>query len=302
MEKKQLLKGAAAFCLAALMASCAQPGRQAQDERPATRLTFAYLTDVHLNKDNSGNGNEGLQMALKAAAENGVEFVIFGGDNADTDALGDAEVTADTLHARFARLVKESGLPAYFTIGNHDRFYLSGGKADTLGFGMFEKHYGPTHRSFSQKGVHFVILNSLYPQSDGAPYGVGAGQLAWLKADLDTVGKQTPVIVSLHVPMLSLYYPVVEGTMKAWDMIADSKAVVDLLKEHNTQLVLQGHQHIYEQIQERDLWFVTAGAVSAFWWQGPFLTTQEGFLLVKVDENNRVSWDYVDYGWQVPGK
>lgn len=169
MEKKQLLKGAAAFCLAALMASCAQPGRQAQDERPATRLTFAYLTDVHLNKDNSGNGNEGLQMALKAAADNGAEFVIFGGDNADTDALGDAEVTADTLHARFARLVKESGLPAYFTIGNHDRFYLSGGKADTLGFGMFEKHYGPTHRSFSQKGVHFVILNSLYPQSDGAP-------------------------------------------------------------------------------------------------------------------------------------
>ena len=302
MGKRILSKWVALCCCVLYLASCNQADRQKQPQQPATKLTFAYLTDVHLNRDNNGNGNEGLQKALKAAAENGAEFVIFGGDNADTDALGDAEVTADTLHARFARLVKESGLPAYFTIGNHDRFYLSEGKADTLGFGMFEKHYGPTHCSFSQKGVHFVILNSLYPQDDKAAYSVGAEQLAWLKADLDTVGKQTPVIVSLHVPMLSLYYPVVEGTMKAWDMIADSKAVVDLLKEYNTQLVLQGHQHIDEQIQERNLWFVTAGAVSAFWWQGPFLTTQEGFLLVKVDEDNRISWEYIDYGWEIPGK
>ena len=302
MRKGFLSKWVVLCCCAVSLASCNQTDRQNQPQQPAIKLTFAYLTDVHLNKDNSGNGNEGLKKALKVAADQGAEFVLFGGDNADTDQLGDAEVTADTLHARFARLVKESGLPAHFTIGNHDRFYLAGGKADTLGFGMFEKHYGKTYGSFTQKGVHFVTLNSLYPQGGDVPYSVGAEQLAWLKADLDTVSPQTPVIVSLHVPMLSLYYPVVEGTMKAWDMIADSKAVVDLLKEHNTQLVLQGHQHIYEQIQERDLWFVTAGAVSACWWQGPFLTTQEGFLLVKVDENNRISWEYIDYGWEVPGK
>lgn len=284
------------------LVSCQQTASQKPLQQPATKLTFAYLTDVHLNKDNQGRGNEGLQKALKVAAEKGAEFVLFGGDNADTDRLGEAEVTADTLHARFIRLVQEAGLPAHYTIGNHDRFYISGGQIDTLGFKMFEKHYGKTYGSFTQKGVHFVILNSLYSQGENAPYSVGAEQLAWLKADLDTIDRQTPVIVSLHVPMLSLYYPVVEGTMKAWDMIADSKAVADVLKEHNTQLVLQGHQHIYEQIQERDLWFVTAGAVSAFWWQGRFLTTEEGFLLVKVDEHNRLSWEYVDYGWQVVGK
>ena len=194
---------------------------------------------MHLNKDNAGNGNEGLRKALKAAVDNGAEFVMFGGDNADTDHLGEAETTADTLHARFVRLVEEAGLPAYYTIGNHDRFYRSEGQPDTLGFKMFEKHYGPTYRSFTQKGVHFVILNALYPQGDDAPYNVGAEQLEWLKADLDTVARETPVIVSIHVPMLSLYYPVVEGSMKAWDMIADTKAVVDLLKEHNTQLVLR---------------------------------------------------------------
>lgn len=302
MNTRKMTQFAALCCFGLLLASCSNAPQEKQPAQPATKLTFAYLTDVHLNKDNAGNGNEGLRKALKTAVDNGAEFLLFGGDNADTDALGEAETTADTLHARFVRLVEEAGLPAYYTIGNHDRFYRSEGQEDKLGFKMFEKHYGPTFRSFTQKGVHFVILNSLYPQSDEAPYNVGAEQLAWLKADLDTVSAETPVIVSLHVPMLSLYYPVVEGSMKAWDMIADTKQVVDLLKKHNTQLVLQGHQHLYEQIFERDLWFVTAGAVSAYWWQGPFLTTQEGLLMVRIDENNRISWDYVDYGWTVDGK
>ena len=298
MQRKNLLKWSAISCLTFLLVACGTPGEERKAAEPATKLTFAYLTDVHLNKDNTGNGNEGLRKALKAAADNGAEFLLFGGDNADTDALGDAETTADTLHARFTRLVEETGLPAYYTIGNHDRYYRFEGQPDTLGFRMFEKHYGPSHRSFTRKGVHFVILNSLYPEDNGG-YNVGNKQLEWLKADLDSVGKQTPVIVSTHVPMLSLYYPVVEGSMKTLDMINDTKDVVDVLKDHNTQLVLQGHQHIYEQIQERDLWFVTAGAVSAYWWKGPFLTTEEGLLLVKVDENNRVSWEYLDYGWEV---
>ena len=251
MTRKNILKGSAISCLTFLLAACGTPGEERKAAEPATKLTFAYLTDVHLNKDNTGNGNEGLRKALKAAADNGAEFLLFGGDNADTDALGDAETTADTLHARFTRLVEETGLPAYYTIGNHDRYYRFEGQPDTLGFRMFEKHYGPSHRSFTRKGVHFVILNSLYPEGNGG-YNVGNKQLEWLKADLDSIGKQTPVIVSTHVPMLSLYYPVVEGSMKALDMINDTKAVVDVLKDHNTQLVLQGHQHIYEQIQERD--------------------------------------------------
>ena len=36
--------------------------------------------------------------------------------------------------------------------------------------------------------------------------------------------------------------------------------------------------------------------------EGTFLTTEEGILMVKVDENNRVTWEYVDYGWDVEKK
>lgn len=291
-----LKAGIVTYCLLTTLSVC--EGKTPLQHTPENKLTFAYLTDVHLNKDNYGNGNQGLRQALESARQHGAEFVLFGGDNADTDALQDAEKTADSLHARFKKIVAESKIPAYFTIGNHDRFYQYEGEKDTLGFKTFEKHYGKTYTSFTQKGVHFITLNSLYP-SDSATYTVSQAQIEWLKTDLKKTGKKMPIVVSIHIPMLSLYYPVVQGQMKAWDMIGNSKEIVDILSQYNTQLILQGHQHIYEQIQERNLWFITAGAVSAYWWKGAFMTTEEGFLLIKVDQNDKFTWEYVDYGWNV---
>lgn len=43
---------------------------------------------------------------------------------------------------------------------------------------------------------------------------------------------------------------------------------------------------------------ITGGAVSAAWWEGPYLGTEEGFLLLKVSGNS-VIWEYIDYGWAV---
>lgn len=281
-----------------LLGSCANKVKPGQEPEVKEKFTFAYFTDVHLNKDNRGNGDVALRMALSDAKNKRVDFILFGGDNADTDALGDAEHTADSLHERFKSIVDEAGIPLYFTIGNHDRYYRRNGETDTLGFGLFEKYFGNTFGSFDHKGVHFITLNGLFPCEKG-PYSVSPEEMEWLKSDLQKVGKEVPVVVSIHVLMLSLYYPVVEGNFKGADMICNTKDVFEVLNGYNVQLVLQGHQHIYEQIQERNRWFVTAGAVSAYWWGGAFLETEEGYLLVRVDENNRFSWEYVDYGWSV---
>lgn len=280
-----------------LLGSCARAPKEAKKEQSIESFTFAYLTDVHLNKDNRGDGNEGLRMALADVKKKKVDLVLFGGDNVDADALGDAEQTADSLHQRFKNIVEECGLPTYFTIGNHDRYYRNNGKVDSLGFELFEKYFGPSHHSFTHKGVHFITLNSLYPKAN-CPYSVNHEQLEWLKRDLAEAGKEMPVVVSIHVPMLSLYYPVVEGNFKGEDMICNTKEVFEVLNAYNVKLILQGHQHIYEQIQERNRWFVTAGAVSAYWWGGPFLETKEGYLLVHVDGKANLSWEYVNYGWK----
>lgn len=280
------------------LASCTEGTKEAPQEKKAESLTFAFLTDVHLNKDNKGNGNEGLRRALASAKQNKAEMILFGGDNVDTDYLKNMDQTADSLHLHFKNIVAECGLPLYYTIGNHDRYFPASGTEDKLGFNLFEKHFGPTYYSFTLKGVHFIILNSLYPK-DGNPYSVDDIQLEWLKQDLEKTGKETPVVVSIHVPMLSLYYPVVEGNFKGLDMIWNTKQVFEVLNDYNVKLILQGHQHIYEQIQERNRWFVTAGAVSAYWWGGPFLETKEGYLLVHVSPEGEFSWEYKSYDWEV---
>ena len=261
------------------------------------KFSFAFLTDVHLNKQNRGESNDGLRQALEDTKHRNVSFIMFGGDNVETDRMKKEDAdAAEEVHKRFKQIVDESGQQCHFTIGNHDRYYYSDGQVDSLGYRLFEKYFGPTYGSFDYQGVHFITLNSLDHDAD-KNYSIGAAQMEWLKTDLEKTGKLTPIVVTLHVPMLSLYYPVVEGTFKGTDMISNSQSVLNLLKEYNTKLVLQGHQHLYEEINERQCWFITGGAVCAYWWGGPFLETQEGYLLVHVDQNNEFSWEYVDYGW-----
>ena len=72
----------------------------------------------------------------------------------------------------------------------------------------------------------------------------------------------------------------------------------ELLKSYDLRLVLQGHQHIHEELLERDHWFVTAGAVCANWWNGPLVDTQEGYIVVHVDTENQITWEYIDYKWE----
>ncbi len=276
------------------ISSCCNNKQSTQEV--GVKYKFAFLTDVHLNTKNRGNGDAGLRKALESTKEQGASFVIFGGDNIDGDKLTSA-ATADSLHARFKSIVEESGVEAYYTMGNHDRFYQFQGKEDKLGLKTFEKFFGPTNIHFEKDSVHFITITALQPTAEYA-YSVDSKQIEWLRAELEKIGKESPIVVSTHIPFLSLYYPVVEGNFKPLDMISNTKEVFEILNEYNVQLILQGHQHIYEQIQERNRWFVTAGAVSALWWNGSFLETQEGYLLVTVKEDNTLEWEYVDYGWE----
>lgn len=262
------------------------------------KFTFAFFTDVHLHQGNSGDGDNGLRKALVDAQQRNVDFILFGGDSVDVDHLQKDEKTADEMYTHLKNILSECPLLTYFTMGNHDRFYYTNGEPDKTGFKMFEKHMGPSHRSFDHKGVHFVILNSMDLDENGSCC-VGPEQLEWLRSDLEKAGKETPVVVSLHIPCLSLYYPVVEGNFKGYDMITNTKQVVDLLRGYNVKVVLQGHQHIYEEIKERHMWFVTGGGISASWWGGPLMETEEGYMLIHVAEDNTFTWEYIDYGWEV---
>jgi len=252
---------------------------------------FAFLTDIHLSLDRLRSEN-GFQAAIDTAIQKNADLIITGGDNIDIDGTKDTTYCL-TLYKEYYDFLMKQDIKIYPTIGNHDR-YWAGGIESLHNAGLFESYFSKSYKSFDHKGWHFMILNSV-EVSDGK-YVVGEDQKNWIVKDLERVDPATPIVVSVHVPFLSLYYAALEGKITDTDTFANFKEIWDLFNDHNLKLVLQGHQHLYEEINILDVQFITGGAVSASWWGGPFHGTEEGFLLVHVD-GEEFSWEYVDYGW-----
>lgn len=60
-----------------LLGSCANKVKPGQEPEVKEKFTFAYFTDVHLNKDNRGNGDVALRMALSDAKNKRVDFICL---------------------------------------------------------------------------------------------------------------------------------------------------------------------------------------------------------------------------------
>lgn len=271
-----------------------------QANEPVTKgkqkFSFAFLTDIHLNK-NTAECWDGLDKAINNAKANKVDFILTGGDNVDIDVLKKDEQTAHQLMQKYAGVIENSGIQYYASMGNHDRFWGCKKSDPLYNEGLFEKYVNESYYSFDHKGWHFVVLNTTQTKSGHYSYHVGDKQKEWLINDLKKVDAKTPIIISVHVPFLSVYYPALDGVYKSADTFSNFKEIWNLFKTHNLKLVLQGHQHLYEEIQTLGVQFVTGGAVSASWWGGDYHGTEEGYLKVSIDGDD-FDWEYIDYGWE----
>ena len=283
------------FLLISLFISCANSTQTKEESPKADSFRFAFLTDIHLNnKDN--NCFEGLNKAILTVKSMQSDFILTGGDNVDIDVLGKDAQTAHELFARYADSIATADIEFYPTMGNHDRFWGVDESDSLYNEGLFEHYIHESYYSFDHKGWHFIVLNST--QTCDEKYCVGEEQKNWLVEDLKLVDNNTPIIVSAHVPFLSVYYPALEGRYTDTDTFSNFKEIWDMFEGKNLKLVLQGHQHLYEEIKTRGVQFITGGAVSAKWWHGSYHGTEEGFLLIDI-EGDEFSWKYVDYGWDV---
>lgn len=261
------------------------------------KFSFAFLTDMHINANPKSRSLDGLKQAVLSAENAGVDFIISGGDNVDVDGMkGDRKGDAVNLYKQYKQVIETSSLKWYLTIGNHDRFWHDGQSAEHYGSGLFGSYFGDTYYTFKHKGWLFIVLNSV--QIRDGKYCVDDVQKQWLAGVLADTPADQPIVISTHVPFLSLYYPVLEGHYTDADTFGNQKEIFDMFGGHNLKLVLQGHQHLYEEIKVKGVQFITAGAVSANWWGGAFHGTEEGFLKVDIDGDD-FSWEYIDYGWEV---
>ena len=265
-------------------------------------FNFVFMTDIHLEPDKGAP--EGFKMAIDSANRLNADFILTGGDLI-ADALGATHDRAEQLYSLYNEAIKETGIPVYNTIGNHELFgiYQQSGVDSThpdYNTGMYQRYFGNTYYSFDHKGWHFIILNSNEDAGNRYIGHISEEQISWLKSDLEKIDKKTPIILCTHIPFITTYNQLRYGALAQNDeglVVTNSRDILIMLHEYNLKLVLQGHLHIIEYINLQDrIHFLVGGAVSAKWWRGPNEGMEEGFMYIKL-RGEDVEWEYIDYGW-----
>ncbi|KJF43800.1 hypothetical protein LH29_12020 [Draconibacterium sediminis] len=261
------------------------------------------MTDIHITPER--NATEGFSQAIDTINSLTPDFVLTGGDNI-MDALGQTYEASDSLYKLYENTVAKVKAPVYNTMGNHEVFglYENSGVSpshEEYGKQLYQNRLAKRYYSFDYKNWHFVVLDGIGFTNDRHYYGhVDEEQLEWLKNDLKTAGDK-PIAVSIHIPLLSIGSQIMQGPtegMSEGSIVTNANQVREILEQHNTKLVLQGHLHFLEDIEYNGIHYITGGAVSSQWWQGQRFGMEEGFLKIDVKGEN-FSWEYIDYGWDV---
>jgi Icc protein len=267
-------------------------------------FTFLFYTDAHVQPEL--NGVVGTTMAFKKGRGIKGDFAINGGDHV-FDSLAVPTRRAVALFDMYDKAEQDLGLKLYHTVGNHDVcgiYPASGvGEDDPLyGKKLFEQRFGKVYYSFDHKGHHFVVLDSIGITKDRAYEGrIDDVQLAWLKGDLAGVSAGTPVIVSVHIPLVTAFDAYVPEMVIPPPhhglSVANANQVLGLFEGHNVIGVLQGHTHVNETVIWKGVPYITSGAVCGNWWHGTRLGTPEGFTVVTVADG-KLTTRYETYGFK----
>ncbi len=264
---------------------------------------FVYLADIHLQPEL--NAIAGFTMAIDTVNQLQPDFILTGGDLI-MDALNVTYKRASDLFDLYEETIKQFQSPVYNTIGNHEVFglYKQSGIAPThpeYGKKMYEKKIGKCYYTFQHKGWKFMVLDGIGYTNDRRYKGlVDSIQMEWIRAELKKTNPKTPIAISVHIPFITSWTQIKESATAANGeslVVTNSKEVLDLFKEHNLKLVLQGHLHFLEDIYTNGIHFITCGAVSSKWWGGKNYGLEEGFMLFDI-KGEEIDWQYIDYGWE----
>ena len=286
-----------AFLVLLSVTGCNNPGNAGDS------FSVAFMTDIHLQPER--NAVAGFTKALDTVNSLKPAFILTGGDLI-MDALGQSYGRADSLYVLYQETIKKAEAPVYNTMGNHEIYGIySRSGADPAhpeyGEKMYEKRIGPLYYSFMHEGWKFMILNSVEDTHRNKYVGlIDSVQIAWIEDELDKTDPEIPIVISTHIPFISVMTQRYGGSTVANDsslIVYNSSPVLDLFREHNLKLVLQGHLHVLEDSYYEGVHYITGGAVSAAWWKGPYLTCEEGFLWLTFGRDD-FTWKYIDYNWE----
>ena len=183
-------------------------------------FTFVHATDLHVNarQEATSNAARDARMYDEISALNPrPAFVVQTGDIVE---IG----TAAEFRA-YHQALEHLKIPHYDAPGNHDvRWNPMGKEGYVSGVGQ------PLYQSWDYQNVHFVTLDSTVLLQHWGH--ISQEQLDWLKADLQKVGPDRPVVMAFH-----------HWIGREDIQVDNQQKLMDVVEPYNVVLWLQGHGH-----------------------------------------------------------
>ncbi|MBQ8224060.1 MAG: PQQ-binding-like beta-propeller repeat protein [Bacteroides sp.] len=195
-----------------ILLMCLLPlGVQAQQKA----FRFAQLTDLHLSPNNPNPTEDLLRCIAQINATDNIDFVLVTGDLTEEGDRATMEKVKSCLD-----LLK---VPYYTILGNHET------KWSDSGCTAFGEIFGGERFEFEHKGFLFLGFNS-GPLMRMAYGHVVPQDIRWLKERMDKFGKEKPIILVTHYPMI--------------DKEMDNRyEVTDAVRPYNIRMFIGGHYH-----------------------------------------------------------
>jgi len=334
LDRRSLLKSAGILAAAGAVlpahASAPTPQRGSETAPKADRLIrVAHLTDTHVQPERKAA--EGLEATLAhvLAQADRPDVIITGGDLI-MDSFGATRARTREQWDLFNRVFASCRVPVRHTIGNHDIWGWDKKKAGCRGdeaewgkrWAVDELGLQRAHYTFAERGVVFIVLDSVQPHGDdGYRGGLDDAQFEWLAGELARA--RGPVVVVSHIPILHASLILSDSDARPdgkhvapGEMFMDCRRVTNLLARHpHVKAALSGHIHVVERLDYRGVAYINSGAVCGNWWksQDPHKARladpanagndiapprcEPGYGLIDVFTDGRIGFEYVETGW-----
>jgi Icc protein len=255
---------------------------QAQAISGQDKFSFVFLPDIHLQPDSAVVA--GFENMVSQVNRLHPDFILTGGDMIYT-AKNVNDEKAKSLFDLMDLEFKRFRMPVYLTMGNHETVGITAGSGidstnQMWGKRMYESRYGKRFYTFRYKGWKFFILDGIKILVEEKNYtqGVDSLQLEWIRNELLETDKTTPIIISIHTPLINPH--AFEGP--GIPAISDNSArVLDLFRSHNLKIVLEGHTHLYMNLYFNEIYYISGGSTS----YGTDIN-DDGFMLVNIKKDN----------------
>jgi len=266
-------------------------------------LRIGFLTDCHAMVEN--DAPSGLARAADLMNSLRPDIIIGGGDFVHGGYFSSRKVM-DQRWKIAEKFLKRLSVRMEPLIGNHDLdepFLADGSLAGNDPKLRWRQFFGlrKTYRSFDFRGYRFLMLDSVKVVGGSTPYRgwIDAAQLLWLDKELARIPADQPIILCSHIPFrtsLMESFGVLQGVLGPSPgrvKVTNADLVLEKLSNRPVALIMQGHLHINERVEDRGIPCITGGAVCGDRWHGPNMGTAAGVGIIEIHPGAMPpGWDY----------